>query len=478
MTTHWVDIQQNTFTRWCNEFLKERGYHIKDLGKDLQDGIILCNLLEIISGGKSVGKYNKNPRVPAQKYENNGIAMQFIASEGIKTVNISNEDITNGRLKLILGLIWTLILRYQIKTGGGDESAKNDLLKWVQSKIPEYNITGFKKDWNDGRAICALVDALEPGLCRDHKNMDPNDALNNATKGIDLGYNEMGVPKVILANEMINPKVDELSMMTYISYYRDADRKKQHRINDAEKCVAYGPGLIQGVVSQSADFTVETPGRGKLEVKVEGPKSAAKVNITPDGKGNYAVSYMPTEPGDYKVHVTLDGKHIPGSIFHVRVLQQESLGGEGKIRVFYTTTTHKNEISRPLQELLERKGIHKLANFEPWIPVDIMNKEDRDAVFRKAGTNTLPIVFIDDVYIGDYTKMVELESSGELNRLLKYNEDQGVSSGMKNMNISSKTSAPPSKPTTVTPGAVVFCANCGNKLGSGKFCANCGTAAR
>jgi hypothetical protein len=60
-------------------------------------------------------------------------------------LSISNDDITNGRLKLILGLIWTLILRYQIKTGGGDESAKNELLKWVQSKIPEYNITGFKK---------------------------------------------------------------------------------------------------------------------------------------------------------------------------------------------------------------------------------------------------------------------------------------------------------------------------------------------
>jgi filamin len=86
MSSHWVDIQQNTFTRWCNEFLKERGYHITNLQKDLQDGIILCNLLEIISGGKSVGKYNKYPRVPAQKYENTALAMQFIAAEGIKTV--------------------------------------------------------------------------------------------------------------------------------------------------------------------------------------------------------------------------------------------------------------------------------------------------------------------------------------------------------------------------------------------------------
>lgn len=55
-------------------------------------------------------------------------------------------DITDGNLRITLGLIWTLILRYQVNRGGsGDENAKSELLKWVQSKIPEYNVTGFKK---------------------------------------------------------------------------------------------------------------------------------------------------------------------------------------------------------------------------------------------------------------------------------------------------------------------------------------------
>eukprot|EP01118_Nematostelium_gracile_P013250 TRINITY_DN4985_c0_g1_i1.p1 TRINITY_DN4985_c0_g1~~TRINITY_DN4985_c0_g1_i1.p1 ORF type:complete len:439 (+),score=122.80 TRINITY_DN4985_c0_g1_i1:38-1318(+) len=419
--THWIDIQEKAFTRWCNEHLKKRGYHIDNLKTDLQDGILLCNLLEIISGGKSVGRWNKNPRVPAQKYENTQLAMQFVASEGIKTVNISNDDITNGRLKLILGLIWTLILRYQIKSGGdGNDTAKNELLKWVQSKIPEYNIQGFTKDWNDGRAICALNNALEPGLCPNHRNLDPKDGLNNATRGIDLGYNELGVPKVVLANEMVNPRVDELAMMTYISYYRDLDAKREKR-DDASRCVAYGPGLVEAVVNEAANFTVETPGRGKLEIKVIGPKSNAVATVK-NNNGIYSVSYNPTEPGEYQVHVTLDGKHVPGSIFKVRVLQQTSLGGEGKIRVFYTTTTHTNEKTRPMQELLEKKGVHLRPDFEPWIPVDIMEPKDRDAVFKKAGTKTLPIIFIDDVYIGDYPRLLELEGSGELNRMLNYNQ--------------------------------------------------------
>lgn len=52
-------------------------------------------------------------------------------------------DIESGNLKLILGLIWTLILHYQISIGlgyddksqkGGKQAggAKNLLLKWVQ----------------------------------------------------------------------------------------------------------------------------------------------------------------------------------------------------------------------------------------------------------------------------------------------------------------------------------------------------------
>jgi len=130
-------------------------------------------------------------------------------------------------------------------------------------------------------------------------------------------------------------------------------------------------------------------------------------------------------PGEWKVHVTLGGHHIPGSIFTVIVLEDISLGGEGKIRVYYSST-NKADKSRAdvanLQKLLEVKEIHKRPDFEPWIAVDIMEKEDREAVFKKAGTRTLPIVFIDDKYTGDYDTCVGLEKSGKLNQLLKFNE--------------------------------------------------------
>eukprot|EP01103_Thecamoeba_quadrilineata_P002846 TRINITY_DN12709_c0_g1_i1.p1 TRINITY_DN12709_c0_g1~~TRINITY_DN12709_c0_g1_i1.p1 ORF type:complete len:423 (-),score=94.10 TRINITY_DN12709_c0_g1_i1:3-1271(-) len=418
---NWIDIQQNTFTRWCNQYLKERGYFIKDLKTDLADGLLLINLLEIISA-KSLGRYNRHPVVPYQKLENCNIAIKFIQSEGLKLVNIGGDDISSGRLKLILGLIWTLILRYQIQKGGESGSAKNELLEWVRKKIPEYNIQNFQKDWNDGRAICGLANAVGGGnLVPNHFNLDPKDKLQNAERGIDTAERQLGIPKLILATEMNHPKVDEQAMMTYISFFRDYEESQKKQRSLADQSYAFGPGLQEAIVSQNSEFTVVTPG-GKLEVKVIGPKDNAQVKITDKGNGTYGVEYTPKNPGEYEVHVTVDKNHIPGSIFRVTVLEDLSLGGEGKIRVFYSTTSARDEKSRPLQELLEKKNIHTRPDFEPWIPVDIMEPKDRDAVFQKAQTKKLPIVYIDDKYVGDSETIFKLDATGELDRLLRYNE--------------------------------------------------------
>jgi len=426
----WQDIQQRTFTAWCNEFLKDRGMHINDLAKDLRDGILLINLLEIISG-KSLGKYNKNPKVPTQKYENTGIAIEFVKNEGIKLVNVGNTDITDGNLRITLGLIWTLILRYQVNRGDG--AGKDELLKWVQSKIPTYNITNFKTNWNDGRAICALTDAIAPGAFPGHNSLDSSKGRDNCDKGMGAAYDHLGILRILEPEAMANPRVDEQSVITYISFFRNAELegrgKQDENARLAGLCSAYGPGLTQCVAKEPTGFTVDTPNQsGQLEIKVEGPASKAQVQVTkknnPNGTASYDVSYTPTEPGEYKVSVTFNGVHIPGSVFHVTVLEAVSLGGEGKIRVFYSTTA-SNEKGRndviQLQRLLEGKKVHLRPDFEPWIPVDVMEKEDRDAVFKKAGTRQLPIVFVDDKYVGDFDTVQDLEETGKLNDLLNYN---------------------------------------------------------
>ena len=47
--------------------------------------------------------------------------------------------------------------------GAGGPTPKQRLLNWIQGKCADLPIHNFTTDWNDGRAIGALVDACGPG---------------------------------------------------------------------------------------------------------------------------------------------------------------------------------------------------------------------------------------------------------------------------------------------------------------------------
>jgi hypothetical protein len=91
---------------------------IKSLENDFSDGVMFINLLEEISNKQVARKYNKTPKIRAQKLENLSFCFQFLKQENIKLVGMGPEDLCDGNLKLTLGLIWTLILRFQIDRGG------------------------------------------------------------------------------------------------------------------------------------------------------------------------------------------------------------------------------------------------------------------------------------------------------------------------------------------------------------------------
>src|SRR5690606_28733409 len=122
----------------------------------LDDGSILWNLLSQLSG-KSLPKMDP-PKSRTHKILNLGVSLKFLEESNIKLVAIGAEDILDHVNKLILGLIWTIILRFQIcaslpvaapPTNSGDPSApapppapivnnsiveaKKQLLAWLQS---------------------------------------------------------------------------------------------------------------------------------------------------------------------------------------------------------------------------------------------------------------------------------------------------------------------------------------------------------
>lgn len=51
----WKVIQQNTFTRWVNEHLKTVNLAVGNLETDLSDGVLLINLIQVLSGKRIAG---------------------------------------------------------------------------------------------------------------------------------------------------------------------------------------------------------------------------------------------------------------------------------------------------------------------------------------------------------------------------------------------------------------------------------------
>ena len=49
------------------------------------------------------------------KIENVGRALQFLVEKKVHLENLGPEDIVDGNPRLILGLVWTLILRFQVQ---------------------------------------------------------------------------------------------------------------------------------------------------------------------------------------------------------------------------------------------------------------------------------------------------------------------------------------------------------------------------
>ncbi|XP_054475301.1 filamin-A-like isoform X2 [Anoplopoma fimbria] len=345
----WKKIQQNTFTRWCNEHLKCVNKTVTDLQRDFTDGLKLISLLEVLSQKKMYRKSHSRPNFRQMKLENVSVALEFLEREHIKLVSIDSKAIVDGNLKLILGLIWTLILHYSISMPMWDDedeeeskklTPKQRLLGWIQNKVPQLPIHNFNRDWRDGKALGALVDNCAPGLCPDWSEWDPNQPVENAREAMQQADEWLGVPQVIAPEEIVDPDVDEHSVMTYLSQFPKSKLKPGAPLKPKQlfpnKAKAYGPGIEPhgNKVLHPAVFTVETLEAGSGEVLVyvedpEGHKEEAKVKPNKDKNKTYTVTYVPKVEGVHKVKVLFAGQDIDKSPYTVNVAKD--MGDPSKV---------------------------------------------------------------------------------------------------------------------------------------------------
>ena len=125
----------------------------QSLAESFQDGLMLIALVEVLSGEKCHGKYHKVPEKDIHKLENITIAIEFV-SKFVRPLNVNSNgkkfslslfftthlischraaDILQKNLKVILGLVWRLILTFQVE---GEETEETKDMSSAQSALP------------------------------------------------------------------------------------------------------------------------------------------------------------------------------------------------------------------------------------------------------------------------------------------------------------------------------------------------------
>ena len=115
-----------TFVKWINSRLRERRAQgkvdlVRDLVRDLRDGVVLYHLLEEVSGESLRGKLlddTERPQTKLQALSNLNVYFAGLRDLGVN-INVSADDVYDGKLKRILGLLWTQFLFFAIKENGG-----------------------------------------------------------------------------------------------------------------------------------------------------------------------------------------------------------------------------------------------------------------------------------------------------------------------------------------------------------------------
>ncbi|KAG5846987.1 hypothetical protein ANANG_G00120830 [Anguilla anguilla] len=251
-------IQKRTFTNWINAQLSKRSSpsKVSDLFTDLRDGVLLLDLLEVLSG--QCMKREKGRVGVFQGRSNVETALNFLKKKSIKLVNINIPDIIDGRPPIVLGLIWSIILHCHIEElasslsfgsrqssleslGGPDSpgdspiqqrdpplhahlriSARKALLLWVREQCDRagcsLSIKDFKSSWRSGEAFLAVLRSLRPDLV-DLSQASGRTSRQNLEEAFRTAERELQIPRLLEPKDVDISDPDEKSIMTYVAQF-------------------------------------------------------------------------------------------------------------------------------------------------------------------------------------------------------------------------------------------------------------------
>ncbi|XP_057589419.1 calmin isoform X2 [Hippopotamus amphibius kiboko] len=255
------NVQKRTFTRWINLHLEKCNppLEVKDLFVDIQDGKILMALLEVLSGQNLLHEY-KSSSHRIFRLNNIAKALKFLEDSNVKLVSIDAAEIADGNPSLVLGLIWNIILFFQIKeltgnlsrnspssslspgSGGTDSDSSfpptptaerstaisvkdqrkaiRTLLAWVQRKTRKYGVAvqDFAGSWRSGLAFLAVIKAIDPSLV-DMKQALEDSMRENLEKAFSIAHDALHIPRLLEPEDIMVDTPDEQSIVTYVAQF-------------------------------------------------------------------------------------------------------------------------------------------------------------------------------------------------------------------------------------------------------------------
>uniref|UniRef100_A0A8B9IA25 Utrophin n=1 Tax=Anser brachyrhynchus TaxID=132585 RepID=A0A8B9IA25_9AVES len=196
---------------------------VKDMFTDLKDGRKLLDLLEGLTG-KPLPKERGSTRVHALNNVNR--VLQVLHQNNVELVNIGGTDIVDGNHKLTLGLLWSIILHWQVKdvmknimSDLQQTNSEKILLSWVRQSSRPYsqvNVLNFTTSWADGLAFNAVIHRHRPELFSwdEVLKMSPVERLEHA---FSIAKNHLEIEKLLDPEDVAVQLPDKKSIIMYLT---------------------------------------------------------------------------------------------------------------------------------------------------------------------------------------------------------------------------------------------------------------------
>ncbi|XP_062974084.1 calmin isoform X2 [Elgaria multicarinata webbii] len=178
----------------------------------------------------------------------------------VKLVSIDAAEIADGNSSMVLGLIWNIILFFQIKelTGNLNRNSSSSslssgpsgpdsdtshpstpnversmsvsvkdqrktikaLLTWVQRKTRKYGVAvqDFASSWRSGLAFLAIIKAIDSNLV-DMKQALEKSSRDNLEDAFGIAQDHLGIARLLEPEDIMVDSPDEQSIMTYVAQF-------------------------------------------------------------------------------------------------------------------------------------------------------------------------------------------------------------------------------------------------------------------